>query len=441
MIPRFLSSLWWRRYTARNARPWDELASFPRLSPAAQRTDLARRLHAQIQYFGQRADALPEWRDLARATDPDEVFRRWHELPILGKTDLQNRFPATEIQRRYGLTGRISATGGSTGEPVQFFHDTQMVLASLGAHMYTDLRMGWKPGMPLVIVWGSERDIKKEVSPVNRLHAALRNEFLVDGYHLSDQTLDRVLTIVDHARPAAIYGFTTMLDFIARRALETGRKPPSGTFVSAWNGGEMLSPEQSDNFQQAFGIPIFNRYGGRELSIMACQFSADAALEVLRPWLYLEVVDQHGLPVAPGETGRLVWTSTICRGTPFLRYDVEDMGMFTAAHQNESGIFALAELHGRKAGLLELPDGRTINNLYWNHFFKDFPEVRQFQVTLLLSGDIRILLRGGGFANGREQHARTILNHFLGPIPVAFEWVEKIPLTSQGKLVQVVREK
>src|SRR5207248_7332353 len=144
------------------------------------------------------------------------------------------------------------------------------------------------------------------------------------------------------------------------RLLETSRALPPGKVATAWNGGEMLFPEQAELFRRAFDVPILNRYGGRELAIMACQFTDGGPLNVLRPWLYLEVVNDQGRAVAPGESGRLVWTSTICRGTPFLRYDVEDIGSFSAAQCDESGVFAIDQLQGRIAGLLELPDGRKI---------------------------------------------------------------------------------
>jgi phenylacetate-CoA ligase len=293
--------------------------------------------------------------------------------------------------------------------------------------------------MPTIIVWGSERDVKKATSFQNRLHGRLRNQFLIDGYSLSDETVDRVCQQLRHG-PVAMYGFTSMLEFIARRVLETGRHVQSGVVRTAWNGGEMLFPEQVELFRQAFGVPLLNRYGGRELSVMACQFAEGAPLHVMRPWLFLEVLNERGRPASPGEVGRLVWTSTICRGTPFLRYDVEDLGTFRPSDSNESGITAIDALHGRSGGLLELPGGKKISNLYWNHFFKDIKEVAQFQVILRKNLSLRILLRGAGFSPERETVVRGVLTHFLGDVPVDLQWVEQIPRTRDGKLVQVYRE-
>ena len=396
MIPRAISSLWWRRYLRRNATSWADLDRFPQLRPDEQRKQLGERLLRQIRYFGARADALPEWREAARIDNPDDLLRIWPDLPVVTKNDLRTRFPAEEIGQRFKIPGQANCTGGSTGEPVHFFHDARMLRSIPAATTFSSIRMGWLPGMPTIIVWGSERDVKKVTTLRNRVQGRLRNQFLVDGYNLSDDTVSACVRI-SVADPVAIYGFTSMLEFVARRVLEKKRRIRPGVVRAAWNGGEMLFPEQSELFRQAFGVPLFNRYGGRELSVMACQFTESGPLNVMRPWLFLEVLTIVADRPRPGEIGRLVWTSTVCRGTPFLRYDVEDLGTFRACDSNESGVVAIDALHGRVGGLLELPGGRKISNLYWNHFFKEVKEVAQFQVILRKDGRLQILLRGTGF--------------------------------------------
>ncbi len=440
MIPPFASRLWWRRYLARNARPWDELEQFPQLPPSQQRLHLAQKLLDQIRYFGGQEFALPEWREAAQITDPQELWRLWPSLPVVDKKLLQGRFSPHTIRHRVPLEGVIDSTGGSTGEPVHFFHDTLTRRTNMALSIYTRCRMGWKPGMPAVCVWGSERDIGKAMLWKNRLNGWLLSDFIVDGYHLSQVTVDRLLDLIRKCRRVALFGFSSMLEFVARRVVELGRQPKPGAVVTAWNGGEMLFPDQSEMFQQAFGVPILNRYGGRELSDLACQSEPNGPLDVMRPWVFLEVVDACGRPVPAGQTGRLLWTSTVCRGTPFLRHDVGDLGVFDAAHQNESGIWALREIQGRVASLLRLPDGREINNIYWNHLFKEFPEVRQFQVILRRNETICILLVGDASARQCEGALRSKLGHLLGTLPLELRWVDQIPPTAQGKRIQVIRE-
>jgi phenylacetate-CoA ligase len=404
--------------------------------------ELATRLVNQIRYFGSRADALSEWREAASLKDPCDIWRIWNTLPILSKQDLKNRFDPSEMKVRFNLNGVGSTTGGSTGEPTPYFHDETMIRVATAARLYSRRRMGWHPGMPTICLWGSERDIGKlSGSFRSRISCYLTNYRIIDGYGLNDRTVSRLLELINRHGSVAIYGFTSMLEFVARKVLEAGNLPEKGRVQTAWNGGEMLFDTQRDLFRKAFGVPILNYYGGRELSAMAYEPRAGASLRVLRPFVFLEIVDEQGKPVRPGVTGRLIWTSTVCRGTPFLRYDIGDVGSYDANDYDESGISGIKELQGRYAGLLKLSNGKTISCLFWNHFFKDFPEVEQFQVVLLEDGDIRLRLKGSPFAAQRESELRSVLQKFIGDIPIKISWLEKIPTTSQGKLVQVVREK
>ena len=441
MIPRLINRLWIKRYPARNACPASELYEFPLLRPDEQRRLLARKLLDQIQYFGKRGDSLPEWREAASIDDPDTLWRLWPSLPIVGKNLLTEQFPAAEIGTRFSIPGAVNSTGGSTGEPTHFYHDAKMIRTRHAATYFARNKLGWRPGMPTIIIWGSERDIgKQRGTRKQRLDARLRNEYLIDGYKLTDHTVDRMLQLTRQLAPVAVAGFTSMLEYVADRMLQRNESVPPGAVSAAWNAGEMLFEHQNRLFKDAFGHPLLNLYGGRELGAMACQAAERGPLEILRPWLFIEVVDERGRPVASGDSGRLICTSTICRGTPFLRYEIGDLGSYGSELCDESGITALTELLGRSAGLYELPDGRKINNLYWNHLFKDMPEVKQFQVVLKSSGSVSLFVRGSGFTPAREQHLRTILSNFLGPVPIEITWVQSISRSLQGKLIQVICE-
>jgi phenylacetate-coenzyme A ligase PaaK-like adenylate-forming protein len=124
-----------------------------------------------------------------------------------------------------------------------------------------------------------------------------------------------------------------------------------------------------------------------------------------------------------------------------MRYAIEDLGTYRDEDRDDSGVKAIRELHGRVASTIELPNGKVINNIFWNHLFKEVNEVQQFQVVVRTERGIRLLLKGDGFTSSRERELRDILLRFLGDLPVQIEWVDRIPLTSQGKRIQVVRER
>ena len=129
----------------------------------------------------------------------------------------------------------------------------------------------------------------------------------------------------------------------------------------------------------------------------------------------------------------------MCRGTPFLRYECGDLGSFDNTGADESGIRRIAELQGRSAGLIEL-NGKTINGLFWNHLFKDYPEVEQFQVAVQGGRELELRLKGKPFSETQEQRLRLILRDLAGDTTIRLKWVDQLTRSRQGKLEQVLRE-
>jgi phenylacetate-CoA ligase len=231
-----------------------------------------------------------------------------------------------------------------------------------------------------------------------------------------------------------------MLEHVARVVQRERWPVPRGLVRTAWNGGEMLHDAQRRLFESVFGVPILDNYGGRELGTIATQREAGGPLHIVRPFVFVELVGDDGRPVAPGQPGRVLLTSTACRGTPFLRYDVGDLATASADSVDESGVARLDTLLGRTASVLRLPNGATVQNIYWNHLFKEFDEVTQFQVRLKPDGSIALSFVGRGFGAQREAGLRRTLADFLGSIPVQIAWVDAIPATRLGKRLQVVVE-
>jgi phenylacetate-CoA ligase len=426
-------------YAWTSTAPSRELSGFSKLSPEHQKADLVARLRKQLVHFGKRSDGLQEWGAASSIRDDDEFLAAWRNLPIVTKRDLQERFDPARICHEYGLKGRIKSTGGSTGEPTRFFHDSAMVRATRTLDLYSRQLMGWSTGMPIIAVWGSDRDIGRKPNPWKRLAAECRGDLYVDGYNMTPQVVDSVVRLISRYAPAAIFGFTSMLDYVSRVLIDRGQSLPKGAVRTAWNGGEMLYPEQNERFQAAFGVPILNRYGGRELSTIACQRAPSAHLLVMRPWVMVEVLDSSGRPAAAGECGRIIVTSTVCRGTPFLRYEIGDLGTYESKDLDSAGIASLSTLQGRTAGVIKIRN-RQFNNLFWNHLFKESPSVAEFQVVKRRDDTLRISLVGRPGVPSDDIQIRRTLERFLDGIPFELVWLGSIPRTAAGKLIQVISE-
>lgn len=439
----FARPYWWLHHRLKGLGPrLEALESHRTMTPEMAQLAMGLRLKRQLAFFGSTPGAFPEWTDLGKA-DPLEVFQKWSTLPIVRKSDLRHRFPLDVVLRWTKGRRRTNATGGSTGEPTTFVHDLPMLRSGTATMYYAWRRMGWSPGMPVLAIWGAQRDIGMNLGIKGRLKQNWLRQVagiqVNDGFAL-DATRGRVFLkeLLSQRRPCAIYGYTSLLEVVARLAEEEEFSIPPGLVATAWNGGETLFPEQSKRFEQVFGVPIQNDYGGREVGTMAVQANGSPSLEVLRPFIYLEVVDSQGKPCSPGEAGRILVTSTECQGTPFLRYEIGDIASYQTNDQDESGIRALTGIQGRISSTLTL-NGKAVSGIYWNHLFKDFPAIRAFQVRAH-AGALRILMEAPDLPDSSLDQIRTTLFNFIGPLPLQFERVDQIPITATGKLIHALEE-
>lgn len=437
-----LSEVYWSLYFAKSkaAVYWRELDSFSDLNPAQRKQRLSEMLLAQVRYFGYRRDALPEWREAAGVTSPLELWEIWQHLPILTKIDIQDRYIPEEIRDAFGVNGIINQTGGSTGEPTRFLWDSESIKRRAAAQYYCWKKFGWRPGTPTVCLWGSPRDLGLAANRRFKWLTNLRNVRTVAGFAFDSSTVEQTKAFLNRHEQVAIYGYTSLLDQLARALQDQRYVVPENKVVAAWSGAEAVEREQAERFEDVFGTRIRNQYGGREFGAIAFEDGNNGPLKLLRPNVFIEIVDDAGRPCGPGEVGRILITTLHGRGTPFLRYENGDLGRYDISDLDESGIGALASIEGRKSGLVRLKNNRVVHNTFWGMLIKEFPQVKQFQVRQHRDQSIVIRLRGERLSDEDEQRLRGLVGNMVMDTPFRLEWVDKIPLTREGKLIQVHSE-
>src|SRR5690606_36916380 len=130
--------------------------------------------------------------------------------------------------------------GGSTGTPTRFVWDDAAQEQKTALQYYCWRKLGWKPGMPVMSLWGAPRDLGQSEKSKSRLMRRLRDVTIIDGYESSQQTVENAVGTIEAHKRIAIYGYTTLLEQFAREVLENGPSIPSGKVVTAWSGAEPL---------------------------------------------------------------------------------------------------------------------------------------------------------------------------------------------------------
>ncbi|MDI1443265.1 glycosyltransferase [Polyangium sp. 6x1] len=353
-------------------------------------------------------------------------------FPILTKEDVRLYSKELVAETHVG-TLHQSATGGSTGVPVRFAYDHPTYERRVAAALRADGWAGAEMGEKELHVWGRAPSEKKGFVTAKRaVQEMLWRRKYISTFHLrSDRLAETVREIVDYA-PRIIVGYTTPLFLLARAALEHGITipRPRGIITSA----EKLFEPQREVIERAFGAPVFDRYGCREVMLIGAECERHEGLHVHAEGVFVELCS-GGRPVPVGAPGEVILTDLYNRAMPFIRYRNDDVAIAKAgACACGRGLPRLASVEGRVLDLLVGEDSRIVAGEMIPFLFKDLP-VERYQVHQRADRTVTLrIVPGPSYGPEVTKLVDERLRLVLGAnAPLTVELVRDIPLTAAGK--------
>ncbi|MBI1852922.1 MAG: phenylacetate--CoA ligase family protein [Planctomycetes bacterium] len=273
-------------------------------------------------------------------------------------------------------------TGGSTGEPTRFVLDRADVAASRAEMLRHFEWVGIAPGVRHAFLWGADRDSWPYRGLRGALKQRLENFLWINSFDLDEDALADVVERLRSFRPRVLVGYASSLVHLARHCLRVGTWIPSVAAIES--SAETLTPADREIVHRAFAAEVFDRYGSREVGNVAHECSEHDGLHVSTERLHVEIVDDAGLPVAPGETGRVLVTTLLRRTMPLIRYEIGDLAVARSAGDEcpcGRGLPRIGPIRGRTSDVIRGPSGRLLHGEFFTHLFYDIPGVRRFQVV------------------------------------------------------------
>jgi len=305
---------------------------------------------------------------------PAEVLS---DLPVLEKSDLHEHFEELTADGRPGIRIRRNATGGSTGEAAQFLQDAayRRWNRALAAHFESWTGCGESDAR--VVLWGVPRDLESGGGAFVRLRSALLNRKMLDAYQMSAESMSDYAAVIRKVRPRLLRVLAQSGVELAKHVKKQGGGPlPVGAVVST--GGTLSSPER-ELMQDAFGAPVFNVYGSREVGPMASEARAGEGLLVCPASHRVEILNADGSSADPGDPGEVVVTLLINRIMPLVRYRIGDMAEWIVEPKGSPAWPCLGGIHGRVMDHFVAADGTLVNSEYFTHLMYPMEWVRRFQ--------------------------------------------------------------
>ncbi|HOA74747.1 MAG TPA: phenylacetate--CoA ligase family protein [Phycisphaerae bacterium] len=373
-------------------------------------------------------------------------------LPLLERDDVQEHLDEMTWCDCPGGPARPYTTGGSTGQPLQFYIDRCRQSADWAARWRARSWWGLPPGSREIMLWaGAGRVAVSTPDRLRTLRDRWLNQFILDAFNMTDRTMDEYARQIATSRPRLLYGYSSSLALLARQMLNADRvltpeKSPRAVFVT----GETVTPRDVHDIQAAFGAPVVVEYGSRDCGFMAGGCEA-GRLHVADENVIVEVLDEHGRPTAPGEVGEVVVTCLESFATPLIRYRVGDLALVPrrdeASHDGRCpcgrASRQLTEIRGRITDQIVRYDAgevRRMHALSLIYVLREAPGVRQFRIVQnsLQAIDVE-LVADGRFTPAIEESVTRALRERMGAdVEIRIHRRERIAPTASGKHACVV---
>jgi phenylacetate-coenzyme A ligase PaaK-like adenylate-forming protein len=393
--------------------------------------DLLRHASQKVPYY---AEILP---DLGVVRDGKVNLDHFAEIPFLTREIVQregDRLYASDRARRGFYENR---SGGSTGQPLAFIQDRAYEDWSYAGRFFCNRMLGKDVGDAEVSLWGSERDllagsnsgrkaIKHWLFNLNRL-----NSFLMDD----DQMSAHALTIARN-KPVMLAGYVDSLFEMARFAQKHEIELFQPRFVLSQAG--TLTEATRQVIARAFGAPVYNFYGSREMSPIACECT-DGGLHILSIGQLVEVVD-----VRDG-WGDLAITGLINYAMPFIRYRIGDKGALHDGVCTCGRTFPLLRgVAGRSTECFRTRNGQVIPPQYFVNTVRTIcrnGSIGKFQFVQRDFEHVTVRIVVNYEDDGLKNEIRERLQLVMGnDCKVNFEAVDDIPPLPSGKYLYTISD-
>ena len=366
----------------------------------------------------------------------------WNELPIMTKNNFQK--PLQErLSKGFNLTNvYISKTSGSSGDPFIFAKD-KYSHALTWANIMT--RFKWYDidfnsslqarfyGIPLDFIGNTKERIKDFLS----------HRYRFSVFDLSDDFLEKVLIKFQNKKFDYINGYTSSIvlfaKFLQKKNIVLTSVCPTLKFCIVTS--EMLFKEDKLLIEKQFGIPVINEYGASELDLIAFQ-NPNGEWQVNSETLFVEILDEENKVLPNGKEGRIVITSLYNKAHPFIRYDIDDIGILDEKSTFKKPI--LKKLIGRTNDIAILPSGKKSPGLTFYYVTKSIIEddgnVKEFVVkqTKIDTFDIEYVSQNKLTENQILNIEKAIATYLEPGLTFTFTRKEKLERNKSGKLKQFV---
>ncbi len=367
------------------------------------------------------------YRDLRveRSSDPVTWLKRF---PALNKGGIKQHLDSMLCEPKEGLVEMMSS--GSSGIQGSVYGTKREMTSHMALHVLFWEWGGYRLGNSLM-----QTGMTPGRGVVKRLKDILLRTDYVPAFGMDDAFMLRKLRELQRDPRDHLGGYASSLYLLARTARDHDIRDIRFNSVFSW--GDKLFAHYRKLIESQFQTRVYDSYGCTEGLMIAGQKDRDDYY-VCSPQVYVEILDDAGNEVPPGQYGKVVVTSLDAFAMPLIRYEVHDLatrGIRKLGEHYELGFPILENIIGRDTDIVVTPGGRNLIVHTFTGIFEFFTQIRQFKVIQRAVDEIEVeYIRGEGFEIGVLAKITDVMTERIGErLNVRYREVDHIPPSPSGK--------
>ena len=284
---------------------------------------------------------------------------RWNDVPILTRGDAMahsRNMRVAQLPTEYGPIGEFR-TSGSTGVPLPIATNGLVFLAANALFTRMARWFGLDTSRPLAAI----RLFTNGTVPPNPEGSVSNGWCLGDPKSLMYEL--ELMTPVEQqlewlARCKAPYLLTQASGALAIAHAVTPAQGRALGIEMVFLVGETIPDGTREIISERLGAHVAGIYSSQEVGTIACECEVAPHYHVTSENALVEILDDEGRDVAPGERGHVVVTGFYNYAMPFIRYELGDIAVAGAAPcPCGRALPVIAQIEGRTRNAFVFRDG------------------------------------------------------------------------------------